>query len=39
VLLADGKLVVTVSPQEEFLHRKTRLDTLGFDEPETECAF
>ena len=39
VLLADGKLVVTVSPQEEFLHRKTRLDTLGYDEPETECAF
>jgi len=39
VLLADGKLVVTVSPQEEFLHQKTRLDTLGFDEPETECAF
>ena len=39
VLLADGKLVVTVSPQEEFLHQKTQLDTLGFDEPETECAF
>ena len=39
ILLADGKLVVTVSPQEEFLHQKTRLDTLGFDEPETECAF
>lgn len=39
VLLADGKLVVTVSPQEEFLHQKTRLDTLGYDEPETECAF
>ncbi len=39
VLLADGKLVVTVSPQEEFLHQKTRLDTLGFDEPEAECAF
>lgn len=39
VLLADGKLVVTVSPQEEFLHQRTRLDTLGYDEPETECAF
>ncbi len=39
VLLADGKLVVTVSPQEEFLHQKTQLDTLGYDEPESECAF
>ncbi|MEM1383505.1 MAG: ABC transporter substrate-binding protein [Pseudomonadota bacterium] len=37
VILGDGKLVVTVSPQEEFLHQKTRLDTLGFDEPESEC--
>ncbi len=39
VLLADGKLVVTVSPQEEFLHQKTRLDTLGYDKSQTECAF
>lgn len=37
VLLADGPLVVTVSPQEEFLHQRTRLDTLGYDEAETEC--
>ncbi|MEM8818585.1 MAG: ABC transporter substrate-binding protein [Pseudomonadota bacterium] len=39
VLLADGKLVVSVSPQEEFLHEKTRLDTLGYDEPESTCSF
>ncbi|MEO0994791.1 MAG: ABC transporter substrate-binding protein [Pseudomonadota bacterium] len=39
VILADGKLVVTVSPQEEFLHQHTRLDTLGFDEPESTCEF
>ncbi|MEL7000644.1 MAG: ABC transporter substrate-binding protein [Pseudomonadota bacterium] len=39
IILGDGKLVVTISPQEEFLHQKTRLDTLGFDEPENTCAF
>ncbi|MEM7746392.1 MAG: branched-chain amino acid ABC transporter substrate-binding protein, partial [Pseudomonadota bacterium] len=39
ILLADGALVVTVSPQQEFLHQRTRLDTLGFDEPESACAF
>lgn len=39
IILADGALVVTVSPQEEFLHQRTRLDTLGFDEPESTCKF
>jgi len=39
ILLADGKLVVSVSPQEEFLHQTTRLDTLGFDQPESTCRF
>lgn len=39
VLLGDGKLVVTVSPQAEYLHQRTRLDTLGFDEPESTCNF
>lgn len=39
ILLADGKLVVSVSPQEEFLHQVTRLDTLGFDQPESTCRF
>ena len=39
VILGDGKLVVTVSPQEEYLHQRTRLDTLGFDEPESSCNF
>lgn len=37
VLLEDGRLVVSVSPQEGFLHRITQLDTLGFDEPESKC--
>ncbi|MEM7505185.1 MAG: ABC transporter substrate-binding protein [Pseudomonadota bacterium] len=39
VIMADEKLVVTVSPQEEFLHQVTRLDTLGFDRPESTCTF
>ncbi|HEU0222161.1 MAG TPA: ABC transporter substrate-binding protein [Paracoccaceae bacterium] len=38
ILVADERLVVTVSPQDEFLHQHTRLDTLGFDAPETRCA-
>ncbi|OWU75062.1 branched-chain amino acid ABC transporter substrate-binding protein [Marinibacterium profundimaris] len=38
ILLADGPLVVSVSPQEEFLHQTSQLDTLGYDEPETECS-
>ena len=39
ILLTDGRTVVTASPQEGFLHRVTELDTLGWDEPETECRF
>ncbi|MEM9060528.1 MAG: ABC transporter substrate-binding protein [Pseudomonadota bacterium] len=39
VILGDAKLVVTVSPQEEYLHQRTRLDTLGADEPENTCTF
>lgn len=39
VLLDDGRLVVTVSPQEEFLHQKTQLDTLGYDQPDSTCNF
>jgi len=37
ILLADGRLVVSVSPQEGFLHQYSELDTLGFDRPETKC--
>ncbi|MEM0922344.1 MAG: ABC transporter substrate-binding protein [Pseudomonadota bacterium] len=39
VLLADEKLVVSVSPQEEFLHQVTKLDTLGYDRSESTCQF
>jgi ABC transporter substrate binding protein (PQQ-dependent alcohol dehydrogenase system) len=37
ILLADGRTVVSVSPQEGFLHQVSELDTLGVDRPETKC--
>ncbi|QDL93904.1 branched-chain amino acid ABC transporter substrate-binding protein (plasmid) [Paroceanicella profunda] len=37
IILASDRVIVSVSPQEEFLHRVSRLDTLGTDEPETTC--
>jgi ABC transporter substrate binding protein (PQQ-dependent alcohol dehydrogenase system) len=37
ILLADGRTIVSVSPQPGFLHQVTELDTLGFDRPETTC--
>jgi len=37
ILLGDGRMIVSVSPQEGFLHQTSELDTLGFDEPETKC--
>lgn len=37
ILLADGRTIVSVSPQPGFLHQSTELDTLGLDRPETEC--
>jgi ABC transporter substrate binding protein (PQQ-dependent alcohol dehydrogenase system) len=37
ILLADGRMVVSVSPQEGFLHQVSELDTLGLDQPETRC--
>jgi hypothetical protein len=30
-------MLVSVSPQEGFLHQRTPLDTLGFDEPDSKC--
>ncbi len=29
ILLADGRMIVSVSPQEGFLHQVSELDTLG----------
>jgi ABC transporter substrate binding protein (PQQ-dependent alcohol dehydrogenase system) len=37
ILLADGRTVVSVSPQEGFLHQVSELDTLGVDRPESKC--
>jgi ABC transporter substrate binding protein (PQQ-dependent alcohol dehydrogenase system) len=37
ILLADGRMVVSVSPQQGFLHQVSELDTLGVDRPETKC--
>jgi ABC transporter substrate binding protein (PQQ-dependent alcohol dehydrogenase system) len=37
ILLADGRTIVSVSPQPGFLHQHSELDTLGFDRPETKC--
>lgn len=37
ILLVDGRMVVSVSPQEGFLHQVSELDTLGVDRPESKC--
>jgi len=37
VLLASDRSLVSVSPQDGFLHPKTELDSLGYDQPETGC--
>jgi ABC transporter substrate binding protein (PQQ-dependent alcohol dehydrogenase system) len=39
ILLTDGRAIVSVSPQEGFLHQVSELDTLGYDRPETRCRF
>ena len=37
ILLYDGRINVSVSPQEGFLHQVSPLDTLGLDRPESSC--
>jgi len=39
ILIAGPRALVSMSPQEGFLHEKYPTDTLGFDEPETKCRF
>lgn len=39
VLLAAPRTVVAVAPIEGFLHPRTELDTLGYDQPESACKF
>jgi len=37
ILLADGRVIVSASPQDGFMHQVTELDTLGYDRSETKC--
>jgi len=37
ILLYDGTITASVSPQEGFLHQNSLLDTLGLDRPESSC--
>ncbi|MFT0860800.1 ABC transporter substrate-binding protein [Ancylobacter sp. G4_0304] len=37
ILLTHATNTVTLSPQAGFLHQRTPLDTLGFDQPESAC--
>jgi ABC transporter substrate binding protein (PQQ-dependent alcohol dehydrogenase system) len=37
ILLATLEMVVTVSPQQGFLHQHFETDTLGVDQPESKC--
>lgn len=39
ILLTTGVLTTSVSPQDQYLHQTSALDTLGIDRPETECTF
>ncbi len=37
VLLVSPTSLVSVSPQDGYLHQRSLLDTLGYDEPESTC--
>ncbi|MGY9047090.1 MAG: ABC transporter substrate-binding protein [Rhodobacterales bacterium] len=37
ILLYDGRITVSVSPQDGYLHQRSPLDTLGLDDPESAC--
>jgi ABC transporter substrate binding protein (PQQ-dependent alcohol dehydrogenase system) len=37
LIVGTPKLLVSVSPQQGFLHQFSLLDTLGIDKPETKC--
>lgn len=37
ILLTEGRVTVSVSPQDGYLHQHSPLDTLGTDAPETAC--
>lgn len=37
ILLTAPRALVSVSPQRQFLHEFSQMDTLGYDRPEVEC--
>ncbi|WP_046865726.1 ABC transporter substrate-binding protein [Microvirga massiliensis] len=37
ILIVQPKALVSVAPEQGFLHQRTPLDTLGTDAPESEC--
>lgn len=37
ILISGARALVSISPQEGFLHEKHKTDTLGYDAPETKC--
>jgi ABC transporter substrate binding protein (PQQ-dependent alcohol dehydrogenase system) len=37
ILIVGPRMLVSVSPQQGFLHQRTPLDTMGYDEPESAC--
>lgn len=39
LIVVQPKALVSVAPEQGFLHQRTPLDTLGTDLPETACAF
>jgi ABC transporter substrate binding protein (PQQ-dependent alcohol dehydrogenase system) len=39
ILVSGPRALLSMSPQEGFLHEKFATDTLGYDEPETKCRF
>ena len=39
MLIAGARALVSMSPQEGFLHQSNLMDTLGYDAPESKCKF
>ena len=39
IIVVQPKALVSVAPEQGFLHQRTPLDTLGIDLPETACRF
>lgn len=37
LIIMTPKILVSISPQQGFLHQTNDLDTLGYDKPETKC--